>query len=130
MSPRIHLVSIRVTSGIILLLGFALIASGLLRWGTAVDSSPELGSIVIGTFVVICSTLCVSWPSRTSALSGANVVFGFWTTVSPWTYGYAQDLSRLELMIGIGLAIMALGAWAVRSTFIAQQLSEVSPRRF
>jgi hypothetical protein len=123
-----HVASIRIASGLILLLGLTLIGVGWFYLGSSVDSSPELGNIVIGAFVVISSALCIAYPARISALSGANVIFGFWITASPWTYGYAHDLARLGPMIGIGLAITALGAWAVRSTFIAQDWPEVATR--
>jgi len=129
MSLRMHLTSIKITSVLALLLGLSLIVVGWLHLGTSVDSSSDLGSIVMGTFIVICSTLSVKWPAKTSAFNGANVVFGFWTAVSPWTYGYAHDLARLEPMVGIGMAVTVLGAWAVRSTFITQDALDTSTRR-
>ncbi|HEU4624274.1 MAG TPA: hypothetical protein VFS52_05900 [Steroidobacteraceae bacterium] len=105
--------TIRIASALNVLLGTAVLVSGWLEFHQSVDSSPALSALVIGSFIVICAALRAIWPARTLALSGANIALGFWTAASPWTYGYTTDIQRLDWMIGLGGAVMAVSIFGL-----------------
>jgi hypothetical protein len=61
------------------------------------------------------------WPQNTSALSGANAVFGAWTAIAPHFYGASPDLSVLWFHLVLGGAIAACGAWSIRATLAGER---------
>jgi hypothetical protein len=114
-------IGIRIASALNIVLGAAVVTSGWLEFHQSVDSSPALSCLVIGSFIVICAALRAMWPARTLALSGANIALGFWTAISPWTYGYTTDVHRLDWMIGLGGGVMAASVWGLYCMLSAER---------
>jgi hypothetical protein len=117
----LHATPIRIAGVLNVVLGAAVVISGWLEFHQSVDSSPALSSLVIGSFIAICAAVRVFWPGRTLALSGANIALGFWTAASPWTYGYTTDVPRLDWMIGLGGAVIAVSVWGLYCTLSAER---------
>jgi hypothetical protein len=113
---------VRVASGLNWLLGLLLIATpwvfGQIRVGY--DTSPTVGCFVIGALLSVCGAIRFSWPHALPGLSEANVAFGFWTLVSPWTYGYAVQSPQALISVGVGIAAIGFGTWSVCATLREQ----------
>jgi hypothetical protein len=118
---------VRIASGINLLLGLFLISIpwlfGEIRVGY--DTSPDLSCFVIGTFLTLSSALRVCSPHGLAGLSGANVAFGFWTLLSPWTYGYGTESVHTLISVIAGVAIVVFGTWSGCAT-LSEQYGPVS----
>jgi hypothetical protein len=120
-SVHIRSIGIRIAGGMNFLLGGAVIAAGWLALGDSFDSSPALSSLVSGALIVLCSALRAMKPDRTFSLSGTNMALGFWVAVSPWTYGYTNDTTRLIWMIALGVGVMAVSVGGLCCTLRAER---------
>ena len=52
----------------------------------------------------------------TAGLSGVNFVLALWTIASPWTCGYAANVSAASDNVILGVLIAALALWSGSAT--------------
>lgn len=104
----------RAASGIIILLGLWLIASA---WVFDYSGrSAVLNSVSVGALIAMLAALRVASLQCSVAVSGINILLGFWTIVSPWTTGYVANKPALANNIMVGVFVMALAIWSARAT--------------
>lgn len=107
-------VQARIANGINILPGLWLIAS---PW--VFDYSGRAGmlnSMIVGALIAMLAALRLACLQCTAALSGLNVLLGFWIIVSPWTTGYVSNKAALANNIMVGVFVMALAIWSARNT--------------
>jgi len=115
-----HPAQVRVASGMNVALGSFLIASPWLMGYASFDGDLTRNSLIVGSLVLICAALRAAWRRASTALSGANIAFGFWTVISPRTFGYAADSQWAWVSLLVGVAVMVLAAWSTTVTIRSQ----------
>jgi hypothetical protein len=76
-------------------------AFGQIPW----DSS-LWNNAICGTLVVIAGIVGILWGRCISPTRWIIGVLGAWITISPWIFGYADDLDRLLNTLAVGVVLL------------------------
>ena len=112
---------VRIASGINLLLGLLLAASPWLLGYAALEPDLAWGSALVGSLIALGGAARVCWPRQTSALSGANAVFGAWTVIAPHVYAHSPALPLLYFHLALGSVVACCGAFSIGATLAWQR---------
>jgi cyanate permease len=118
MTNKDHSQQVKVASGLNILLGIWLINSPWIHGYATADAGATRNNVVVGIFILIFGATRFSFPQKSAAPSGANIVLGFWTLISPWIYGYSMDAARLWTNIIVGIVVIALAIWSGSTTYM------------
>jgi len=76
-------------------------AFGQIAWDTGLWNNA-----VVGTLVVIAGVAGIVWGRCFSPTRWIIGAFGAWIAISPWIFGYTDDLDRLLNTLGVGAVLL------------------------
>lgn len=69
-------------------------------------------SIIVGIVITVLAASRYLGTYQSSWMSWINVLLGLWLVISPWVYGYSDNVGALWNSIIFGLIIFALAIWS------------------
>lgn len=101
----------RLTGGINVVLGVWLLVSPWV-FGYHVGSEASWNSVIVGALIALLAAFRAYSARVYPSLSWINLLLALWTVVSPWAWGYAENVdARLDNVV-LGVMIAGLAGWS------------------